>query len=182
MTSNPLLARQVQINEEDIALLKKQRVEDVKDLVDKIDKLGKVDMDDSSTTVNNNPSYYTSVVSYEIKACESVGLNALKLFTGVQYAYVHTYKSVSETVDIDTYQQVFAISTDGKLITAYRVAGDADTWGTWETGLADNAGGPGSGSGGAGTVSPTQPSDQNENDFWYEPIEAKNDPAETVSN
>ena len=40
MTSNPLLARQVQINEDDLALLKKQRVEDVKDLVDKIDKLG----------------------------------------------------------------------------------------------------------------------------------------------
>lgn len=183
MTSNPLLARQVQINEEDIALLKKQRVEDVKDLVDKIDQLGKVDMDDSSTTINNNPSYYTSVVSYEIKACASVGLDNLKIFKDVQYAYVHTYKSVSETINIDTYQQAYAISAEGKLITAYRVAAsDSDAWGDWETGLADNAGGPGSSGGGTGTVSPTQPTDQNENDFWYEPIEAKNDPTETDSN
>lgn len=160
MTTDPILARQVETNEKDIEELKKR-----------IAELGSVDMD-SSTTVNNNPSFYESVVTYEVKQCASIGLDSVSGFDGIKYTYLHTYGPASEESSLVRYQQAFAVTAEDSLVTAYRVEIDGDTWGPWSTGLAENAGGSG---GGGISFGPDQPEEGAVNSLWFEPIEAVND-------
>lgn len=160
MTTDPILARQVETNEKDIEELKKR-----------IAELGSVDMD-SSITINNDPSYYTSVVTYEVKQCSAIGLNTVSGFEDIEYVYLHTYTSTSETATLKTYQQAYAVTVDNTIITAYRVATDDTNWGPWSTGLAENAGGS---SGGGISFGPDQPEEGSENSLWFEPIEAVNE-------
>jgi len=162
VTTDPILARQVETNEKEIEELKK-RLED----------LSSVDMD-SNVTNNNNPSYYTSIITYEIKQCAAVGLSSLTKFDGIEYSYVHTYQSNSETVDIQAYQQAYAIDAEGNIVTAHRVALEGDTWSDWKTGLAENAGGSGSGGGSVTGDTEPDPEEQEEGGIWLEPIEAVN--------
>ena len=160
MTTDPILARQVETNENDIEELKK-----------KISELGSVDMD-SSIEINNDPSYYTSVVTYEVKSGAAIGLNTVSGFEEIEYVYLHTYTSTSETAALKSYQQAYAISAENTIITAYRVATDDNTWGPWSTGLAENDGGSG---GGDISFNPDPPEDGAEGSIWFEPIEAVNE-------
>lgn len=163
MTSDVLVARQVETNEKEIDRI-----------WEKLNNLGSVDMD-SSTTVNNNPSYYTSAVTYEIKSTASIGLSEqVEAFADIQYVYVHTFRSTSEDIALQSYQQAHGINADGEIITAYRVAASdgSDSWLEWSSGLASNAGGTG---GGIAPVLPDPPEDQPVGSFWLEPISAINE-------
>lgn len=164
MILDPILARQVETN-----------AQDVENLREVIAQLSSVDMD-TSKDVNAMPNSYTSIVSYEVKSCSAVGLDAVHNFKDIEYAYVHTYTSNSESVAMKAYQQAYAIDAKDAIVTSYRVAAeDGESWSKWKSGLAQNAGGAGGGT----TESPTEPGEgeQEPGDFWFEPIEAVNLPA-----
>lgn len=161
MTSDALVARQVETNEKEIDAI-----------WEKLNSLGSVDMD-ASTTINNNPSYYTSVVTYEIKESSAIGLNEqVSAFADIQYVYVHTFSSTNEELNVQSYQQAFGIDAEGAIVTAFRVAStEEDSWNEWSSGLASNAGG----TGGDTPVLPDPPEDQPVGSFWLEPIDAVNE-------
>lgn len=166
MNLDPILARQVEINAEDIDTLKTR--------LNELGSQGQEKMD-ANVTVDSAPSTYTNIVTYEIKQCSAVRLTSVTEFTNIGYSYVHTYRSNAETYTIKSYQQAYAINDSGEIITAYRVASDdGATWGAWTSGLAQNAGSGGNSS----IISPDAPGDseQKNGEYWFEPIESVNIP------
>lgn len=109
------------------------------------------------------PSAYQRLVTLEIKNCDVMLLNALDGVTST-VAIVQTWVPAAQSItDITAFQIAYCNSG----LAFSRVATDDSTWGEWQTGP---IGGGGS-SGGSEIISPDQPEDQEEGDYWLEPID-----------
>ena len=108
------------------------------------------------------PSAYQRLVTYEIKDCNIIGLDAMDDVTSTTCILQTWAPSAQEIADIPAFQIAYVNSG----LAFSRLATNESTWGEWRTG---NIGG---GSGGSSEIiSPDAPEDQDEGDYWLEPIE-----------
>ena len=108
------------------------------------------------------PSAYQRLVTYEIKDCNIIGLDMMDDVTSTTCILQTWAPSAQEITDIPAFQIAYVNSG----LAFSRLAADDSTWGEWRTG---NIGGGGGGS--SEIISPDAPLDQDEGDYWLEPIE-----------
>lgn len=111
---------------------------------------------------NLTPSAYNRLVTYEIKDCTAVGVDSLKGVTSTKCILQTWAPSAQEITDIKAFQIAYANS--GLAFTRHAAEDGSDSWGEWEPG---SIGGGGSSS---EEISDSEPSDQDEGDWWLQPI------------
>lgn len=111
---------------------------------------------------NLMPSAYKRMVTYEIKSCNVVGVDALKNVTCTKCILQTWAPASQEITDIKAFQVAYANS--GLAFTRYASEDGSDRWGEWESGSI--GGGPSS----SEEISGSEPVDQDEGDWWLQPI------------
>lgn len=110
---------------------------------------------------NLMPSAYNRLVTYEIKLCNVVGVNALKNVTSTKCILQTWAPASQEITDIKAFQIAYANS--GLAFTRYAAEDGSDAWGEWETG-------PIGGSSSSEEISDSEPADQDVGGWWLQPI------------
>ena len=107
------------------------------------------------------PSAYQRLVTYEIKNCDVLDLDQIEEVTSTT-AILQTWAPAAQDItDIPAFQIAYVNSG-----LAYSRIASGDTWGEWVTGSIGGGGG-----GSSEIISPDAPLDQDEGDYWLEPIE-----------
>lgn len=107
------------------------------------------------------PSAYQRLVTYEIKNCDVLDLDQIDEVTSTT-AILQTWAPAAQDItDIPAFQIAYVNSG-----LAYSRIASGDTWGEWVTGSIGGGGG-----GSSEIISPDAPLDQDEGDYWLEPIE-----------